>query len=167
MNSQNLFSQRFFKLIWLLGASKKNIAAILGVSPSHITQLTTDKGKGPSPALTKLIAMTFEVSEEWLTGELAEGDIFGYSMSKSEYEARVANLRVRYKGLSDLRTIASSVGPGEPDSTAPNVEHIAPKSAPIRLSELNNLQREWIEIGLKMGDLEMLEWLVKIKKGHQ
>lgn len=32
---------------------------------------------------------------------------------------------------------------------------------------LTNLQREWIEIGLKMGDLEMLEWLVKIKKGNQ
>jgi len=36
----------------------------------------------------------------------------------------------------------------------------------VVLPNPTNLQREWIEIGLKMGDIEMLGWLMEIKKGR-
>ena len=123
MNRVNIFAYRLAKLIKLCGASKKDFAAVLGVSPSYITQLTTKEGKEPSPAFTKLISRTFGISEKWLIGELAGDDIFGCSMSKSAFESQLAGLRTKLRELLELKAIEvpqQEFKSGEPE--APPVE---------------------------------------------
>lgn len=105
MNSFNYFPQRLYKLIRLLGASKKDFAAVMGVSASYITQLTTKEEKEPSASFTKLIARTFEISEKWLRGELDENDIFGYAMSQSAYESHLAGLRTKFRKIVEIKII--------------------------------------------------------------
>jgi transcriptional regulator with XRE-family HTH domain len=105
MNSVNIFSYRLAKLIHLVGASKKDFAKVLGVSPSYITQLTSKEGKEPSPAFIKLISRTFGVSEKWLVGELGGEDLFGYAMSKSAYESQLAGMRTKLRGLLEIKAI--------------------------------------------------------------
>jgi len=69
----------------------------------------------------------------------------------------------------DFKSISEEepTGDSRRDGHHPPPEHPTYPASIINVDELTPLQLTWIETGLKMGDLEMLEWLVKIKKGHQ
>jgi transcriptional regulator with XRE-family HTH domain len=72
-SDRRILATQLSELIHILGLKKKEFAAELGISPTHVTDLTKAQAD-PSPALIKAICFRFKVNEIWLTA--GEGATF-------------------------------------------------------------------------------------------